>query len=167
MKPPPPNRPAGTFSRLRRKGSALIEAAVTIGLLGLMATLLMRSSINALSGRYWTMSQVLTDAYLTYEVALAQREPFDKVVAPDSKWPIYPSKSIMQVEIGTLPGGPPMTGWLHRTRIANTGNLPAAGGTGSETTNPTRMESWKLEAHLVYTVGNTDYVKSRTVLRTR
>lgn len=145
----------------------LIEAALSIGLLGFMAMLLMRSSMNSLTGRNWTMVQNLTDAYLTYEVALAERAPFDRITANDSLWPVNPTRASSTVVVGRLPGGLNMSGTLYRTRVAYSNNLSATGGTGTTTTNPAGLETWKLECVLVYKVGNNTYKKMRTVLRTR
>ena len=151
----------------RNRGSALIEAAVSIGLLGFMAMLLMRSSMNSLTGRNWTMVQNLTDAYLTYEVALAERVPFDRLTANDSLWPVNPTRATSTVVVGRLPGASNLSATLYRTRVAYSNNLSASGGTGTATTNPAGLETWKLESVLVYTVGNSTYRKIRTVLRTR
>lgn len=163
-------RAAGRLTPLRRvvvRGSVLIEAAAAIALIGVVAMMLLRSSINALSGRYWTMMQNMTDAYLTYEVALAQRVPMDEVVGGSTLWPVNPTLATSTVEVGRLPGGTPVTATLHRTRVADTNNLPSAGGTGTATSNPARMEVWKLQCHIVYMIGEDTYRKSRTVVRVR
>lgn len=149
------------------RGSVLIEAAAAIALIGLVAMMLLRSSVNALSGRYWTMMQNMSDAYLTYEVALSQRVPMDQVVGETTLWPVNPTLATTTVEVGRLPGGTPVTATLHRTRVAHANNLPSAGGTGTATSNPARMEVWKLQSHLVYTIGEATYRKSRTVVRVR
>jgi hypothetical protein len=145
----------------------LIEAAAAVALIGVVAMLLLRSSINALSGRYWTIMQNMSDAYMTYEVALAQRVPMDEVVGTSTLWPSNPTRATSTVTVGKLPGGNPVTATLHRTRLPHPNNLPAAGGTGTATSNPARMEVWKLQSHLVYTIGNATYRKSRTVVRVR
>jgi hypothetical protein len=145
----------------------LIEAAVTIGLLGVVGMLLLRGSLNALAGRTWTIAQNLTDAHLTFETALAQRVPFDRITALDSPWPVAPATAATTVEIGRMPGGNPVTATVHRSRIPDPANLPAAGGTGSTETNPAGMEAWKLQSHLLYTVGGKPYRKSRTIVRAR
>lgn len=153
--------------RQRSRGSVLIEATIGIALLGVVAILLARGSLNAITGRYWTMTQNMSDAYMTYEVALAQRVPMDEVVAAETLWPLSPATAQTNVEIGRLPGGTPVTAVVHRTRIPNSNNLPSAGGTGTTITNPGGMEVWKLQSHLVYTIGDATYRKPRTVVRAR
>ena len=111
--------------------------------------------------------QNMSDAYMTYEVALAQRVPMDEVVGASSLWPRDPNRTTSTVEVGRLPGGTPVTATLYRTRLPDDNNLPAAGGTGNAISNPARMEVWKLQSHLVYSIGNATYRKSRTVVRVR
>ncbi len=151
----------------RASGSVLIEATIGIALLAIIAILLARGSLNAISGRYWTMTQNMSDAYMTYEVALAQRVPMDEVVGGDTLWPLTPATAQTTVEIGRLPGGTPITAVVHRTRIPHTNNLASAGGIGTSITNPGAMEVWKLQSHLVYSIGEATYRKSRTVVRAR
>ena len=69
--------------------------------------------------------------------------------------------------LGKLPGGQEVTGTLYRTRIPDANNLTTAGGTGTATTNPSGTEAWKVQSILSYTVGDRQYVKSRTVMRIR
>ena len=164
-------RPAGLAGlgrarRFSRAGSILIEASAAMALLVAIGLMLMRGSLNTLSGRYWTMSQMMSDAYLTYEGSLAQRVPMDDVVGGSSLWPLNdPAQTT--VEIGKLPGGRSVTAVVHRQRVPDANNLPSAGGSGTEVTNPAGMEVWKLEAHLVYTIRGETYRKSRTVVRVR
>lgn len=138
-----------------------------MALIGVVAMMLLRSSINALSGRYWTIMQNMSDAYMGFEVALAQRVPMDEVVGGSTLWPSNPTRATSTVTVGHLPGGTPVTATLYRTRLPDANNLAAAGGTGTATSNPARMEVWKLQSHLVYTIGNATYRKSRTVVRVR
>lgn len=112
------------------------------------------------------MAQAMSDAYLSYEGALAQRVPMDDVVGGTTLWPLG-SVAQSTVEIGKLPGGRAISAVVHRTRVADANNLPAAGGTGTALTNPAGMEVWKLEAYLVYTIRGQTYRKSRTVVRVR
>lgn len=144
-----------------------MEAALTISILGVVALLLMQASMSALSGRYWTMVQNMGDAYLTFESAWAQRITFDELRAGDSPWPVHPTTSSEDVEIGRLPGGTPVTATVVRTRVPHANNLPGAGGTGDDVTNPAGMESWQLQSHLTYSTPQRTYSKSRTTLRTR
>jgi hypothetical protein len=54
-----------------------------------------------------------------------------------------------------------------RTRLPDPGNYPIDGGTGTVNTNPAAMKVWKVQSVLTYRVGNRNYAKSRTVLRTQ
>ena len=83
--------------------------------------------MNILTPRQWTMVQNISDAYLTYEKALAQRIPFDALTDASSPWPVYPARSHTPVTIGTLPGGRALTGNVIRTRIPDQDNFPAPG----------------------------------------
>jgi hypothetical protein len=87
------------------------------------------------------------------------------LLAVDSPWPAFPSVSSQTVEIGKLPGGTPVTGVMHRTRIADTGNFPIDGGTGTVLTNPAAMKIWRVQSILRYQISGRNYVKSRTVVR--
>lgn len=155
-------------SRLsRRRGSAVIEAAMGCGALVILATLLLKASVTATVSQRWTVVQVMTDAYLTRELALARRLPMNELAAMGSPWPVFPSVSVETVEVGLLPGGGAVTAELRRTRVPDPNNLPAAGGSGNAVTNPGRMEAWKVQSYLVYEIAGRNYVKSRTTLRVR
>jgi hypothetical protein len=119
------SRKAG--SRFAR-GSALVEVTMALAVLTILGLLLLKSSINALYPRQWTLEQTLSDAYLTYEKAFAQRIPFSSLTAANSPWPVQPNSSTLtNVEIGKIPGGTPIYdsdadsryeqfggGWWHR-----------------------------------------------------
>ena len=149
------------------RGSALIEISLSYATLVIVALLTLRASVNASSSQSWTVKQAMTDAFITRETALASRIPFSEITGVSSLWAIQPAVTTSTVSVGKLPGGQQVTATLHRTRIADTNNLPAAGGTGTVSTNPAETEAWKLQSILVYTVGEKQYVKSRTVLRIR
>lgn len=151
----------------RQRGSALIEISLSYATLVIVALLTLKASVNATSGQTWTIKQSMTDAYITRESALASRIPFDTLVSASSLWPRNPTVSTSTVTLGKLPGGQLVTGTLHRTRFPDARNLPAAGGTGTATTNPSGSEAWKVQSILSYNVGDRQYVKSRTVLRIR
>lgn len=157
------NQPKRKYER----GSALIEISLSYATLVIVAMLSLRASVNATSSQTWTIKQTMTDAFITRETALASRIPFDNITGPSSLWASHPAVSTSSVTVGKLPGGQLVTGTLHRTRIPDANNLPASGGTGTATSNPSRTEAWKLQSLLVYTVGDKQYVKSRTVLRVR
>lgn len=158
------SRKAG--SRFAR-GSALIEVTMALAILTVLGLLLFKSSINALYPRQWTLEQTLSDAYLTYEKAYAQRIPFSDLTAANSPWPVQPNSSVANVEIGRIPGGTPIYANVIRTRIPDTNNLAADGGTGTTVTNPSAMEVWKVQSILSYEIGDRSYVKSRTVVRSQ
>lgn len=133
----------------------------------IVALLSLRASVNVTSGQAWTVKQAMSDAYITRETALASRIPFDTLTSTSSPWAAHPSVSTSTVTLGKLPGGQSVTATIHRTRIPDANNLPQAGGSGTEVSNPTGTEAWKLQSLLSYTVGEKQYVKSRTVLRVR
>ena len=161
-------RPRKTGSRFVR-GSALIEVTMALAVLTILGLLLFKSSINALYPRQWTLEQTLSDAYLTYEKAYAQRIPFSNLTdAGLTPWPAQPQSSVLtNVEIGRIPGGTPIYATVTRTRIPDTNNLVADGGTGTTVTNPSAMRVWKVQSILSYNIGGRNYVKSRTVVRSQ
>lgn len=71
------------------------------------------------------------------------------------------------MEIGRLPGGVPVTGTIHRTRLPDPENHPVDGGNGDETSNPAAMKVWKVQSVLTYQIGGRSYAKSRTVIRSQ
>jgi hypothetical protein len=150
-----------------RRGFVLLEAAMALSLLTVLGLILLKLSLNVLHPRQWTLQQVVTDAYLTYERAYAERIPFEDLLAEESPWPAFPETSSTVTEIGRLPGGVPITGTVVRTRIADTNNYPLDGGVGTLESNPAAMKVWKAQSVLTYRVGNKTYAKSRTVLRSQ
>ncbi len=151
----------------RKKGSALVEIALSYAALVVVSLITLKATINASASQSWTVKQSMTDAYITQETALASRYPFDEITSASSLWPLTPSVSISDVVIGKLPGGLDVVAKLYRTRIPDPNNLSTAGGTGTETTNPSSTEAWQLQSILSYSVGDKDYVKTRTTLRIR
>ncbi len=137
-------------------------AMVVLSVLGLT---MLKMALNITAPRQWTLQQTLTDAYMSYEKAYAQRVPFERLTASGSPWPVYPQKGEEQVEIGRLPGGRLLTGTVVRTRWPDSNNLSAHGGTGTAATNPAGMEVWRVQSIIRYRVGGDDYVKTRTVIR--
>ena len=136
-------------------------------LISSIALVLFKGTMNVIGPRQWTLSQNITDAYLTYEKAYAERVEFTDLTSNASDWPVFPAKSEFSVVLGTLPGGRSLSGTIIRSRIPDTNNLAAFGGAGDLTTNPSELQSWKLQSHLLYTIAGRDYVKSRTVVRTQ
>lgn len=159
-----PFRKPGSFMR----GMFLIEATLSLSILTVIGLTLLKLSLNILEPRQWTLQQSVTDAYLTYERAYAERVPFETLTSVSSPWPAFPSTSTTtEVEIGRLPGGAPVTGTITRTRIPDPGNYPIDGGSGTAFTNPAAMKIWRVQSVLTYRVGNVTYAKSRTVLRSQ
>jgi hypothetical protein len=153
--------------RCTHLGFALVEAMMALTLLTALGLLLLKISINILHPRQWTLQQSVTDAYLTYERAYAERIPFENLLADDSPWPEFPETASTVTEVGRLPGGVPITGTVVRTRIPDSNNYPLDGGTGTQASNPAAMKVWKAQSVLTYRVGPKTYAKSRTVLRSQ
>lgn len=152
-------------ARSRRRGTFLIEALISLAILTLVGLTMLKLSLNILSPRQWVLGQTLSDAYLTYERAYAERIAFADLLASNSPWPAFPATSTTVVQIGCLPGNVPVSGTLTRTCIPDANNYPLNGGTGTTTTNPAAMNIWNAESILVYTIGSRTYAKSRTVRR--
>lgn len=156
----------------------LLESMLALSVLTVMGLVLLKLSLNILHPRQWTLRQTLTDAYLTYERAYAERIPFESLTANNSPWPVFPNTSTTGVEIGRLPrvlpdfpNGVPVIGTVMRTRIADTTNYPIDGGDASRTRdqalalNPAATKVWKVQSVITYTIGTQTYAKSRTVIR--
>lgn len=155
-----------------RRAFALVEVTVAMSILTVIGLVLLKLSLNVLHPRQWALHQSVSDAYLTYERAYAQRVPFE-VLAPStgstvvSPWPVYPQTSTVTVELGRLPGNVPIRGTVIRSRTADPLNLAMDGGSGTVLTNPAAMKTWRLQSVLSYTIGGREYLKSRTVVRTQ
>lgn len=159
---------AGKSGRRFARGSALIEITMALSVLTILGLFLFKGSINALYPRQWSLEQTLSDAYLTYEKAYAQRIPFSDLTAAGSPWPVQPESSVLEdVEIGRIPGGTPIYAKVIRTRIPDTNNYASDGGSGTTVTNPSAMKVWKVQSILSYQIGDRNYVKSRTVVRSQ
>lgn len=138
-------------------------------LLGAIALTLFKGSLNMLSPRQSTLAQNITDAYMTFEKAQAERIDFVVLTSdtdPNNLWTLTPTTEA-DVNIGNLPGGQAIRGNVIRVRIPDPNNLPAFGGTGDSVTNPSGLQTWQLQSHLTYTIAGRQYVKSRTVVRTQ
>ncbi len=154
-------------ARSLRRGYVLLEAMLALSILTTLGLVLLKLSLNILAPRQWILQQAVTDAYMTYERAYAERIPFENLLATGSPWPTFPTTTSTVVEIGRLPGNTIISGTVTRTRIADTGNYPIDGGTGTVATNPAAMKVWKAQSILTYKVGTRTYAKSRTVLRSQ
>ncbi|MES2476535.1 MAG: hypothetical protein V4640_12200 [Verrucomicrobiota bacterium] len=138
-----------------------------LSVLTAVGLVLLKLSLNILAPRQWVLQQTVTDAYLTYERAYAERISFDTLTGGASPWPVYPATSESNVEVGRLPGGTPITARLVRSRSADPLNYPADGGSGTVATNPAGMKVWRAQSVIVYQIGGRNYAKSRTVLRSQ
>lgn len=146
----------------------LIEAMLSLSILTVLGLTLLKLSLNILEPRQWVLQQTLTDAYMTYERAYAERIPFENLLDGDSPWPAFPTTDTSVVEIGRLPGNRPVTGTVTRTRLPDTAtNFPIDGGSGTLASNPAAMKVWKAQSVLTYVIGNKSYSKSRTVIRSQ
>ena len=153
--------------RRLRRGSMIIELSVAMALLTSIGLVVFKGSLDIMAPRQWIIQQNLSDAYLTYEEAYAQRISFDELTGADSPWPVYPSKSSTEVAMGKLPGGTSILATVIRTRSPDSNNLSAAGGSGDTLSNPSEMQIWQLQSHLSYKIGEDAYVKSRTTVRSQ
>lgn len=138
-----------------------------MSILSITGLLLLKLSLNIIYPRQYALQQTLSDSYLTYERAFAQRIPFEEILADDSPWPLYPQTATETVTIGILPGGAQVTGELTRTRMADANNYPVDGGAGTLASNPSAMKIWKAQSILRYDISQRTYVKSRTVVRSQ
>ena len=127
---------------------------MALSILTILGLLLLKLSLSVLTPRQWALSQTVSDAYLTYERAYAQRVPFETLTGDNSPWPIHPTTSRVEVEIGRLPNDVPIMGTVVRTRTS-----------ANPTTNPASMSIWRVQSMLIYEIGGRSYVKSRTVVR--
>lgn len=155
-------------SRFRRpRGTLLVETTLSLAILTIIGLSLLQLSLNILRPRQWTLQQAVSDAYLTFERSYAERISFEELLANDSPWPAWPSKSQVTVEIGRLPGNRPLMGTVTRTRRADPDNYPIDGGSGTVNTNPAAMKVWKVQSVLSYQIDERTYVKSRAVVRSQ
>ena len=151
---------------------------MSLSILTVIGLVLLKLSLNILAPRQWVVLQSVTDAYMTYERAFAERIPFENLLANDSPWPASTAsttnKTSAVIEIGRLPrilpdfpNGVPIYGTVTRTRLPDPANYPIDGGTGTLEFNPAAMKVWRVQSVLTYKVGNKTYAKSRTVLRSQ
>lgn len=145
----------------------LLEATYALLFVTGLALVLLKLSLNVVTPRQWTLQQSVTDAYLTYEKALAQRLPFADLLDTDSPWPAYPTKAEETVVLGYMPGGRAIEGKVIRTRVADSNNYAVDGGSGTLASNPSGMKVWNFQSLLVYDIGDRTYVKTRTVVRSQ
>jgi type II secretory pathway pseudopilin PulG len=156
-----------------RRGMMLIELALSLSILTVLGLTLLKMSLNVLEPRQWALQQVVTDAYMTFERATAERIPFETLTANNSPWPAFPTTSTTPVELGRFPGGGAINGTVTRTRIADPNNYPIDGGDPNRSQaealamNPAAMKVWEVQSIVTYRIGSRTYAKSRTVLRSQ
>ncbi|MES2996140.1 MAG: hypothetical protein V4733_04945 [Verrucomicrobiota bacterium] len=148
----------------------LAESAMALSILTVLGLLLLKLALNILLPRQWAVQQSITDAYLTYERAAAERIPFETLLGASSPWPAFPDIAAETTVLGNLPGGYPVSGTIHRFRIEDPGNVPIADEEDREAAlvyNPAKITTWKVQSVLSYTIGEKNYTKSRTILRSQ
>ena len=150
----------------------MVEAAMALAVLTVVGLVLLKLSLNILHPRQWILQQAVTDAYMTFERARAERVPFEDLLAVNSLWPAStPAAANVattpNVEVGRLPGNIPIFGTVTRTRLPDPGNYPIDGGTGTLVTNPAAMKVWRVKTILTYRIGSRTYAKARTVVRSQ
>jgi hypothetical protein len=132
---------------------------MAMGLAVVLALVVMRATMLALAGNRWTIMQTLTDAYLTRETALSVRMPLADVTEPD-QWPDLnaddPAFTNQTVTLGRQAGGREVTATLTRFRVDEPSGDPN-----------TNLTVWRLHSVLAYQVGDEQYVKSRSTVRTQ
>jgi hypothetical protein len=134
----------------------LLEASIALGAAVLLALLLMKASLLAITGNEWTSMQTLTDSVLTRETALANRIPFADITSDTSLWPdVGGAMSPQTVQLGKLMGGTAVTGLLTRFRVNE----------GDSAQPEVDLAVWRLHSVIKYKVGDKDYVKSSSTLR--
>ena len=136
----------------------LVEVSLGMGLASVLALLLMKASLLALSNNQWTIMQTMTDAYLTRETALSHRVPVADLTGVESAWPDAagdPSRLVQTVSLGKTAGGHVVNATLTRFRVNETPVDDADTG----------IAVWRLHSILTYKIGENEYVKSRATLR--
>lgn len=145
----------------------LVELSLAVVLLLFVSLWVFRTNLQTIRPRNWAMVQAISDAYMTEHLARAEAIEYEVLLSAASPWPAYPNTTTTSVTIGTLPNNRVITGTLVQTRQPAENNLGSAGGTGTVTTNPARIESWLVQSHLTYVIGGRSYVKSRSTVRAR
>ena len=54
---------------------------LALSILTVLGIILLKLSLNILAPRQWILQQAVTDAYMTYERAYAERIPFENLLA--------------------------------------------------------------------------------------
>ncbi len=136
-------------------GSLLIEVSLALGLTVMLALVMMKASLLAISGNQWTVMQTLTDAYLTRETALSNRIPWVDLTATGSPWPSMDASVDQTITLGKAAGGSLIKATLTRFRL----------DIASDASTETNLSVIRLYSVLKYEIGDQHYVKSRSTLR--
>ncbi|SHJ72469.1 hypothetical protein SAMN02745181_2445 [Rubritalea squalenifaciens DSM 18772] len=148
----------------KRKGDFLVEGTIALFVLVSLMLVMLQGSLTIVKPRAQTIGHNMADAYLSYELAYANRVDFDSI-SDSGEWPEYPLYQETQVNLGTLPNsGIVLTGDVRRTRSAYDWTPT---GTGAISFTDLGIQVWKLQSHLVYTVNGDTFVKSRIVIRSQ
>ena len=83
----------------------IVELTLALALLSAIGITVFKSSLDLMAPRQWTIYQNISDAYISYEQAYAERVSFEVMTSGSSPWPVYPSRTTTDVEIGKFPGG--------------------------------------------------------------
>lgn len=130
-----------------------------MGFAVVLALVIMKASLLALSSNQWTIMQTLTDAYLTRETALAVRLPVADLTAAGSSWPDLnaddPPWQEETVTLGRTAGGRTVDAAVKRFRVNETPVVNVDTG----------IAVWRIHSVLTYTIGEHEYFKSRSTVR--
>lgn len=147
---------------------------IALILLGAFSFITLKGSLDLTAPRRWTIYQNMTDAYMSYEQAYAERISFSVMNGTDAANGVNPWDTVAtttQVDLGVLPNGTAVTGMVTRISIPDPNNIPLAGTPAeidaARDNNPTEIEAWELQSHLTYRIGNDTYYKSRTIIRSQ
>jgi hypothetical protein len=169
----------------KRKGTFLVEASISLFILVAIAIVLADASLNILQPRSWVMRQNLVDAYLSQEVAEANRvdfgsignSTFDGWGTADAFNAAATLTDARTVTLGLLPGFTAGTGngrvYEGQVRRQLT-ELQGAVATpdfrsntdgGAVSLADLGIQAYKLQSHVSYVIDGQTYIKSRTVIR--
>jgi hypothetical protein len=145
--------------RWSRRGSVLVEASIALGAATLLSLLMMKATLLAIGGNDWTTMQTLTDSIITRETAMANRMPFADITSGGSLWPDVSQgvPASVSVELGKIMGGKAISGELTRFRVNE-----------ADASDPeVNLAVWRLHSVIKYKVGEHEYVKSSSTLRSQ
>ncbi|MGB0776137.1 MAG: hypothetical protein ACPGUY_09840, partial [Akkermansiaceae bacterium] len=68
------------------RGSMIIEMTVALALLTTVGLVVLKSSLDVMAPRQWVILQNISDSYMSYEQAYAERVSFDEFTSDSSDW---------------------------------------------------------------------------------